>query len=272
MRAVGSGRNTKSRLKWVEATTDFTVTGIESGSTTLGMDAPCLRDTAHAQFSQLKLWGNMPDLDDTALDLASVAVKEAADPQSAGNYCDDSILRAILKLGSVGCDSGVQVELISDHDVNSGFVVDQKTCQVVAKKKKDLPHARALIMSGRLNEIKHIHGHFCLIFNEKSKLFGKLFEAKLNVEVLRSLWGEKVTVEGLVNFKSNGEPQFIEARHIKKFTKKDAPFERVPESDPRNKHEAMERAIQKGKLSDWRQLIGLWPGDETAEELLEDLR
>jgi hypothetical protein len=45
-------------------------------------------------------------------------------------------------------------------------------------------------------------------------LLGRLHTEFLSGESLRPLWGHPATVEGMVHFKLNGQPRFIEARKI----------------------------------------------------------
>lgn len=272
LRATGSGRTANRTPKWIKSTTDFTVTGIASGSTAVGIDAPCLSQTAYDQFSQLPLWGEKPDLDDTALDLATEAINEAATAQSAGNYFDDAVLGAILKLVKSGCSSGVEVELRTAGSDRNRFVLDAQVLEDIAARKKNIPPPRAFIVCGELDEIRHSSGHFRLIMKEEHQLFGRLSNPSSHLEVLRSLWGKRVTLEGVVNFKGNGEARFIEARMIREDIEKDALFEDVPKGESDDMRELIVEAVTREGATKLSDLIGLWTGDETSEELLAELK
>lgn len=272
LRATGSGQTTKRTPKWIESTTDFTVTGIASGSTTIGIEAPCLRTTAYDQFSQLPLWGAKADLDDTALDLATEAINEAATVESAGNCFDDAVLGAILKLKKAGCNSGEKVEFSLADSKDNGFVLDNEFFKAIAAKKEKIPRPKAFIVSGYLDEIRHLNGHFRLVMKENHQLLGRLSNPSSHLEVLRSLWGKKVTLEGIVNFKGNREARFIETRKIRKYTERDTLFEKVPKGDPVDPRELVIDVMTQERPTKFTDLIGLWPGDETAEELLAELK
>ena len=58
--ATGESTVKGNRPSWLEKSIDFTVTGIEQGSTILEIDAPLLSETANKQFSQMVLWGTWP--------------------------------------------------------------------------------------------------------------------------------------------------------------------------------------------------------------------
>lgn len=272
LRAIGSGcRSTKWTPTWVEHTVDFTVTGIKPGSTTVGIAAPCLKETAYDQFSQARLWADVPDLNCTALDLAVDAINEASLPESDGNFFDDSVLESILKFGKVGCSSGVRVELLLKEGIQSKLMIDENVCQVVANRKKKLSPGRAFVVSGILDEIRHSRGHFRLIMEGGKVLFGRLSTSSLKLETLRSLWNKQVTVEGMVSFKSDNDARFIEARQIREYTESDALFAEIPQGNYLDLRTMIAQEMTRKASTKVTDLIGLWPGEETAEELLAEL-
>ena len=59
-------------------------------------------------------------------------------------------------------------------------------------------------------------------------LQGRLGGGSLDVELLRPLWGKRATVQGIVHFKSNGKPRFLEARRISARAEGDKIFETMP--------------------------------------------
>lgn len=272
LRATGSGRITKSTPSWIKSTTDFTVTSIVAGSTTVGIAAPCLRTTACDQFSQFSLWGEKPELDDTGLDLATVAINEAATAKPAGNYFDDAVLGAILKLVKACCNSEVRVELSSAESKHSGFVIDSRLIQDLAEKRKKFPPSKAFIVCGRLTKAQDLNSYFRLILKDDSALVGRLNNPSSHLEVLRSLQGEKVTLEGIVSFKINREARVIETRKIRKYTERDAFFEEVPKGEFADVQELILAVTTNERRTKFTDLFGLWPGDETSEELLAELK
>lgn len=272
LRATGNGKSTKPTPRWIKSTTDFTVTGIAAGSTTVGIDAPCLRSTACDQLPQFALWGEKPDPDDTALDFAAAAINEAMTAGSAGNYFDDAVLSAILKLVRSGCASGVTVELRPADCKQTGFVVTSQSSQEIGARKKDISPTRAFIVSGYLEEVQHCSGYFRLIMKENTKLLGRLVNPSLHLDRLHSLWGEKVTLEGMVNFRANREARFIDVRKIRRYVEQDALFEQVPKGDPSDPRELVVEAMSRKGATKLTDLIGIWPGDETAEELIAELK
>ena len=193
--ATGAGRGRGARPQWLDATIDFTITGLKPGSTIFDIEAPLLSETAYAQFVQGDLWSKQPSLDETALDLVAQSINETQTDNPIGDYFDSSVLEAILKFRQAAGVASVRYEMIPQGTAHGQFVLDDVTCRYVKERLNNIPTPKSFIVSGRLDEIKHGNGRFRLLVSEKSALFGRL-DASLSVEALRPLWGKQTTVEG----------------------------------------------------------------------------
>ena len=272
--ATGKGSAKGTRPKWLDATVDFTITGLESGSTILGMEAPRLGDAAYSEFSQQNLWAAGPSLDETALDLAARAVEEIQEIQTsdpAGDYFDSAVLEAILRFRKAAGANGVSYELIPLSGARGRFMLDDRTCMRVRERLDDIPAPRAFIVSGRLDEIKHRSGRFRLVTGNGSQLLGRLDSAALDAEMLRPLWGRQATVEGFVYFKANGQPRFIEARRISYRQEGDDVFEAMPSAEASQSRMLTSIQDKHAQPTRFMDLWGAWPGDEPVNELLDQL-
>ncbi len=223
-----------------------------------------------------------PSPEDTSLDLGARATAEAQSSAAPGDYFDGNVLRAILGMGDAARNLGVRYELIAENRKGTGFVLEASACPKIKERLQFIPAPRACVASGRLDEIGHGLGRFRLLMGSAS-LQGRLDRSHLDVELLRPLWGRRATVQGIVHFKSNGQPRFIAARRIGARAEGDKIFELMPvaeigggpvagvltESDQvgvgsRGSTKAIRRV-------DPMVLWGAWPGDEPIEELLAAL-
>ena len=265
-----SGRGRKP--KWLRASANFTVTGLNSGSTILEIDAPRFRETAYGELSQQELWHDKPSLDDTSLDMAARAIEEATSAESPGDHFDADVLKAILKFNSAAGTPGIRYELIPQGSTGSGFVLDEHVCTQVSERLRSIPPPRSFIVSGRLDEIKYGGGRFRLLLGRNDQLLGKLHPDLLDTEVLRPLWGNPTTVEGLVHFKANGQARWIEARRMSGRAEGDGVFEESP-SGKGGESLGPVTAQRKRyvRSTDPMILAGAWPGDEPIDELLAQL-
>ena len=280
--ATGRSGGRGGKPRWLKAAVDFTVTGLESGSTSLGIEAPRLGNVPELDLTQRDLWLQQPSPKDTSLDLGARAAAEVQSPAAPGEYFDANVVRAIIELGESARNLGVRYELVAENRGGTGFVLEASACPKIKERLRFIPAPRAYVVSGRLDEIGHGLGRFRLLVDSAS-LQGRLDRNHLDVELLRPLWGKPATVQGVVHFKPNGKPRLIEARRISARAEGDAIFETVPEveigvgtlADETTESEGSKR-FPRATGKAWRHvdpmiLWGTWPGDEPIDELLAQL-
>lgn len=271
--ATGHGSKKGPRPKWLDASVDFTVKGMQSGSTVLELEAPALGETARKELAQLNFLRPEVDHGNTALDQLSLAIMEVHEEEPAGYWTDDAVLGALLDFKKAIRFSNVSYELTAEGLATAEPVVlNEAVYEQIADRRKQTPSPKAFIVSGQLNEIKHRSRHFRLLLSNGSQLLGHLDTKKLDVEVLRSLWGKQSTVKGMVHFRANGKPHFIEAHRITTKSKGDVIFEAMPSTTRADAPGLFPLSEKKSPKSfDPMVLWGTWPGDESIEDLLAQL-
>ena len=274
--ATGEGTGRGKTPSWLQDAAEFTLTGLKPGSTVLDVEAPSLRDTAYEAFGTQDLLDDgretcRPSLDDTALDLAALAIREAQEDDPAGDRFDGSVLEAILGFRKAAGESGVRYEMTSRGSAHGNFRLDDAACARIREHLNGIRSPRAFMVSGRLDRIEHDSGRFRLMVNQGAPLPGKLVGEALDVERPRPLWGGQATVEGMVHFKHNGQPRLIEARRIRGYMEGDSVFQEIPSVDVPMRHVLPGNETRRGRAADFMKLWGTWPGDEPFEELLAEL-
>ena len=274
--ATGEGSGRGQKPSWLKKATDFTIIGLKPGSTILDIMVPTLRETACEVFGLQEFWpkrttSDQVALDDTSLDLASLAIREAQENDPPGDRFDSSVLEAILDFRKITGNSGIRYELISQDSEHGNFVLDDSSCARIEARLKEIPTPRAFIVSGRLDKIDHDTGRFHLLVSRDSSLLGRLDPDSLEVETLRPLWGRQTTVEGMVHFKANGQPRLIEARRIGSHADRNVIFEEMPAAEISGARGMTPNQERQARSFDPMELWGTWPGDESIEELLADL-
>ena len=264
---TGEGKARGPKPGWLNATVDFTITGLEKGSTVIGLRAPSFGDAAHGVFAQLDFSRERPELDDTALDLAALAIEEAGTNSPEGDRFDGSVLESILKFSRSGGTSGISYRLIPQGSARGKFTLDECVCAKIRGQVENIPPPKAFAVTGMLDEIRHGGGRFRLLLEGNSYIPGRLNTGFLDIEALRPLRGKPTTVEGVVHFKVNGQPRLIEASKIGSRLEGDHVFEKMPEGS-RNLGSFLKRPTQAADLDN---LATAWPDDESIEEILADL-
>lgn len=270
--ATGEGHAKGKRPGWLEKSVDFTVTGLSPGSTVLEIDAPVLREVADDAFEQKDFWRGSPGAEDTSLDLAALAIAEIGSEEDSGERYDASVLEAVMDFKRVTREEGVSFQLIPQSGDRGSFLLTEATYARVEERREQLPEPRAFIVHGKLDEIKHSGGRFRLLLDNGLQLLGRLHAEFLSGESLRPLWGHSATVEGMVHFKLNGQPRFIEARKISPPTAGDEVFSAVPSVASRlAQHALFPELTHRETGSDPMSLWGAWPGEEPLDELMAQL-
>ena len=185
--ATGKGAGLGKTPRWLRNAADFTLTGLKPGSTILDIEAPSLRGAACETFAVQSLLADrketcQPSLDDTALDLAALAIQEAQEDHPAGDRFDGSVLEAILGFRKAAGGSGVRYEMTSRASAHGNFLLDDSACARIEERLNSIPSPRAFIVSGRLDLIEHDAAKFRLVVNRSSSLLGKLVGEAIDVE------------------------------------------------------------------------------------------
>lgn len=268
--ALGEGASKGGRPSWLSACMEVTVKDLKEGSTVLALEAPCVTEVAHDQFSQNEFWRETPALEDTVLDLAAYAISEAtSEAEGSYNRLDSSIIDAALEFKKVAKSSNIIYHLKPLGTSKGTFVLKESDYERIAAKKAMIPQERAFVVSGKLDVIQHTAGQFKLELTNGQKLLGKLDPEFLTQTSLKSLWGKDVTTEGMVTFKPNGTPQIIHARKLALKADGDELFEQLPNARQEVSQEELfpdvaEAASQNDPMSLW----GIWEGEQSVDELL----
>ena len=273
-RATGVATAGGSRPVWLTRTVDFAVTGFGGGSTTVGLRALRLRETAAAAFGQSSPEDDDPpdtNLDDTALDLVSETVRALGAADSAETWVDRSVVEAIVALGrSAGDAAGCTLQ--SEDRAAAGFEWNAAVRARAEKRLTELPESRTFAVSGLIDRIQHDGGRFRLRLEDGQTLAGQLDPEAIEVEALREFWGRPATVVGMVHFHPDGRPRVLVARNLDAREEGDDLFEDLPRGEVPGEPVITPELEKKARDFDWDRLKGLWKIEQSTEELLEQLR
>lgn len=272
LRATGISTARGARPKWLEEALTFAVTGFGAGS--IGYRTPGLAETARDRFGWVSLreGREWPSPEDTALDLVGEAVQSVTGESEVepGRYDDEGVLEAMLAFGQATGNTDARYTL-TPEEAGQGFVWDRAATARAEARLGKIPPARGFIVAGRLSGIEHEDGQFLLRLKDGSFLPGQLEVGTVDREVLRSLWGTDSTVTGVVRFRADGSPRAILAQHLMPRVELHEAFDRTPRGHMPGAAMIPPEVIERARNFDIDTLKGAWPGDETIEELMEDL-
>lgn len=262
------------RPQWLEKATEFVVTGLKDGSTTLPLEAPRLGDAAGDVINQRDMWADRPSPSDTTLSLLAKAVGAIERSDRKSNRYDRGVLKAVSAFGNV-VQSGESVCVVNQETGESAFEIRHSHVRTARKLKDDTPPTQMVVLSGHLLAIKAQPRAFKLRTQDGRTIRGKVQASTVDAERLRELWDHKVTVEGEAHFTPAETLRFIDARTLRPFREQDQFFEKTKEEveeEARRHRPLSTRDLQSMDASNGiRALRGVWPGDESIDDLLEAL-
>lgn len=267
--ATGESTAKGARPIWLEESINFVVKGVKPGSTRFVLDAPRVLDTAGEHFAQKDFWRESPGVDDTALDLLSMAVEEVLSGNETSERYDSALLDSFGELQRAIKTPGVRFSLHKEGQNVPLFQLAETEFSRIAQRKRAMPPQKAFVISGILDEIKHSAGRFLLVLGNGHKLPGRVHPEYLDGEMLRELWGKEATVEGMVHFKMNGQARFVDARKLSPRMKGDEFFDRMPVVEEGRLEQSVLPSFEGvADSGDPMVLWGAWPGQESLEDLM----
>jgi type II secretory pathway component PulJ len=193
---------------WLSTATDFILTGIKGGSTTLVVDAATLGAVARDQISQMDFWHTPPKTNDTALTILSQALHDASSEIVESECYDSGILETLLDFKQLLRNNGVLIKLRAEKRPQENFVLDKATLNSIQKLKQATPQPHAVLVSGLLDAIEHSKKRFQLTMKNGETVRGQIDEKAVSLEQMRKFWGQKVTIQGVLHCKASGKQDF----------------------------------------------------------------
>lgn len=256
---------------WIDKSTDMTITGIETGSTILDIEAPMLGDVIGEQIQQQDFWVTPPAPTDTAFTLVVKSVKDATAEDMESEYYDGGMLESLRGFRSFVESERQWIELRAVERPDECFSLGRQEIERIERLQVRTPASQAFIVSGHLNAIEHSRKKFQLVVDDHHIIPGRLNEDFISAEEMRRLWGKRVSVKGMVHFKPSGAIRLLDAHMLKPMEEGEEVFG-VPPQVQSEAAFVREISAPRGQ-KDWlKDIWGQWPGGESIEELLADLQ
>jgi hypothetical protein len=255
---------------WLARSLDFTVTGIKKGSTTILLEAPPLGDTAPDQIKQQDFWFTKPTPEDTAITLVSRSVREVLSQNYESYAYDKGVLDGLLSFDTFFKTYGDKLTVQANGRPAENFSLSSSELEKVRELKAEIPEPIAVVISGKFDVIQYSRSKFHLVLSNDQVILGTIDREILSVEDMRSFWGKKVTIKGILHFNPGRKVRLLEAQSIKLAEEGDEVFERL--SLQGKALTLFDMDVQKLTANPaLKEIWGKWPGDEPIEELLSAL-
>ncbi|MBI2922022.1 MAG: hypothetical protein HYY18_13125 [Planctomycetes bacterium] len=266
LRMEGRSRAPGKPASWIEKAADFDLTGFESGSTQVVVEARSLRECAPEVFGQSHFF---PELDPgrSGIDVLQESLRDALEAREDSELFDDGLISTFEDLDSVTSHGIERIELDGDRPLG----VDHAALGRLGRLRKAIPPDQRVIVAGKLDLLKHSERIFMLDLEDGTSLRGVISSPDINLKNLGKLWGSQVRVAGTAKFRPSGRVLRVEAEEVVPADGNVALWSRTPNPVFAPLDDRKLRVPQ-GLKSGISAIFGQWPGDESEEEFSEALR
>lgn len=244
---------------WLDKVSDFTVLKLEKGSVAIELEAVPIREIDPGLLAQQDLFTAI-DGESSAFSLMKESLADVLAEDLESDKYDEGLVKTFAGFSTVIDDDVCSLQI----DEESPVVVDNTATQTVKRLQFKTPPPQQVMLSGRLETIRHSDRMFMLITESGPQIRG-LAEA-IPATTLSDHFGKQVLVHGEAQFRPSGSLLRIEATQIEGVDEVQAAlWAKVPR--PLNQSvNQRDFAVAQGPRSGLNAVFGNWPGDESEEE------
>lgn len=259
------------RPAWLDATCNIEVTGLTAGSAVVALEAPALADAVPDRFGgahQVALFADPQQLLDashSAVDIFAGVLASVVQGEKERVLADRALLDTCVRFARAAREGfdGVQLEGIAG--LSAPLVVRRNDVAKIELLRDETPGPKAVRVSGTLDAISATKSDVLLTLTDGTTVAARL-DAHDN-EKLKALFGSRVVVSGMAQFRPSGKLLVIDVEHLGPARAGDAVFESAPKAAARPVASLLPQDEAVGVSA----FFGTWPGEESDEELLDAL-
>ena len=257
---------------WLKKSLDFIVTGLQSGSTIIDIDAPVLNELIPSHSDQKEIFDNWLAQDDTALTLLSKSISDAVAENNESNFLDAGVLNALLSFRSITKNYAQELRISSNMKKSDNFRISNEEIDKIKKIKIAPPASHTIVISGLFNLIEHSNRRFQLKLEDGKSIEGKMDLSLVDISNVRELWGKIVTIKGKAHDKTSGKLSRIEAQLIKPFEQGEEMLQQISRRPQKSFRFGEEFFSEKNSNKALKKVWGKWPGEESIHDLISALQ
>lgn len=269
----GRSAATGEQPKWLKRASDVRVLGFSDrqGDTVLELEAGRLGEAAEELYKQRTLWTDLPDPNETALNVMARVMQDVRSGNAESTLYDPGLLRVTQHLSSLFERDLRAIRLPqTPDDTQLRALLDREVPIHARELSNSTPPPRQVRLTGTLDMIRYSTKAFALKLADGKEVQGVLDRPEM-IEVLSTHLNKKVVIVGKAIYRPSGSVLRIDAQHVEEDSGESTLFSRLPGPVTRRPAIPRPRLIESGKTG-VAAFFGIWPGDETDEELLALLR
>jgi hypothetical protein len=225
------------RPAWLDAACKVEVTGLKAGAAVVALEAPTLVDAAPERFGgahQVALFAEPQialDPGNTAVDIFASVLASAIRGDRDRVIADRALLDTCVRFARSARDGfdGIQLEGIAG--LRAPLVVRRDDVAKIELVRDETPGPRAVRVAGMLDTISMSKSDVVLTLSDGTSVAARL-DVRDN-EQLKSLFGTRVVVAGMAQFRPSGRLLIIDVEYLGPIRDGDELFESTPKASAR---------------------------------------
>jgi hypothetical protein len=261
-------------LKELRAVSDIRYGGQSKGphgSTRLHFRAPAFSQAAPRLFEQGLLFDDNMNASDTAFDLVGDLLLDVRAKEKESERFDSDLLKRVADF-DFALRKGIEVIEFGGHrldDAKEKPFVNNAVTAAARIMFEETPRPKRVRITGKFDMIRASDRVFELLLRDGRKV--RAVWAEPNVVPLKDFLTQDVVIEGQAIFRPSGSLLRIDTSAITAAKQTDYLFSELPQPASRRLET---RGLTKSQTSTTgiNAIWGIWPGDETEEELIASVR
>jgi hypothetical protein len=247
---------------WVNDAASFELVRVLPDAPGLELRAPTFAESLPERFAQADLFPAVSP-GETALSVLGASLCDALAGDADSDAFDEPLLGTFEEFRRVFRHGVASIEIRNGRRGATPVVVTSGGLQTVQRLKRETPRPQRVRVAGTLDEIRHSDRGFTLMLTSGEAIRGVLVEG--DPAVLATHFGRPAVIEGMAQFRPSGAPLRIDADLIEDADERDIQiWSKRPKSlwaplDPRE--------LEPRRPGGIAAIVGMWPGDETDDEI-----
>jgi hypothetical protein len=249
---------------WVTDAAAFELVGLLREGCGLQLTAATFQESLPHRFEQADLFPAVRP-GDTALTVMGASLADALAGAADSEAYDQPLLATFEEFRRVFRYGIESVEIRNGRQGAAPVVITSEGLQAVRRLKRQTPPPRRVRVAGKVDEIRHSDRAFTLVLDGGDALRGVLVEGEPGV--LADYFGGSAVVSGVAHFRPSGTLLRVDAERLEPASDDDlelwsaSPLPLFRDAPARELHRPQ------GPRSGINAIVGMWPGDETDEEI-----
>jgi len=257
--------------EWLQAAADIRFLGHDgTDDTILHFEAPTLGDAAPRLFAQKELWPTRPDPGNTGFDVLAAVVGDIAAQNADSERFDRPLLDRIAGFRKVLNGTFDELAIVGQQTAPQPTAeLTPAILECARSLYTNMPVPQRVRVVGKLDMIRASTQSFGVMLDDGQEVRGVLTTG--DIRSISPLLNQRILVLGKAIYRASGKVLRIDAEEVSA-THESGPFFSAIPKPIRKRFDFKEAASAPRHASGIAAIFGMWPGDETDDQIAQALK